>query len=38
MKLKRYWWLLPTVLALALVGALLLAESAGSSPFIYTAF
>lgn len=34
----KYWWLLPTLLALLLVGGLLIAESAVTPPFLYTAF
>ena len=37
-KQDRYWWLLPTILALILVAGLLIAESRATAPFVYTAF
>lgn len=32
----RPWWLLPTLLALILVAALLIADSDAAAPFVYT--
>ena len=35
---KLLWWLLPVLLALALVGVLLVADSSAGAPFVYTVF
>ena len=35
---KLLWWLLPALLALALVGGLLVADSSAGAPFVYTVF
>jgi hypothetical protein len=33
---KIPWWLIPTLLALMLVGGLLILDSAAVAPFVYT--
>ena len=38
MKRRLLWWLLPALLALALVGGLLVADSSAGAPFLYTVF
>lgn len=35
---NKSWWMIPIVLALALVGLLVLLGSTGAAPFIYTIF
>lgn len=39
LRIRRKWWLLPIIIALALVGSLLLsAQGSVLAPFIYTIF
>jgi hypothetical protein len=39
MKVRKKWWLLPTIVVLMLVGALLVfAQGSALAPFIYTIF
>lgn len=39
MKERRKWWLLPVILALAAIGALMIAGSGSAvAPFVYTVF
>ncbi len=39
MKVRKKWWLLPTIIVLLLVGVLLVfAQGSALAPFIYTIF
>jgi hypothetical protein len=38
LKHNKKWWLLPIIVALALVGILIALSATGAAPFIYTLF